>query len=105
MKKQARLIVTVILLASVFTAACSSTPHQESAGEFLDNSLITAKVKSRLIDDQITGGFSISVHTYKGVVRLTGTVRSEKERQYAASIASGVTGVRGVDNQLVISAE
>jgi osmotically-inducible protein OsmY len=99
------LVVVVILLASIFLQACGATPSRESTGEFLDSSLITAKVKTKLIDDRITGGFHISVYTFKGVVRLSGTVNSDYEKNYAAEIASSVDGVKSVDNKLLVRVE
>jgi osmotically-inducible protein OsmY len=98
-------IAVIILLLATNLAACSSTPSRESTGEFFDSSLITAKVKTKLINDRITGGFGIKVSTYKGVVYLRGYVNSEYEKKYAAQIASSVDGVKGIENTLVVRAE
>ena len=102
MKRKTPATLIAIFLFSTSLIACSSTPTQESTGEFLDSSLITAKVKTRLIDDRITGGFQISVSTYKGVVMLNGIVNSELEKNTATRIASSVAGVKRVDNKLII---
>lgn len=99
------LIAIIILLLATNLAGCSSTPSRENTGEFFDNSLITAKVKTKLINDRITGGFSIRVNTYKGVVYLRGYVNSEYEKEMATHIASSVDGVQGVKNTLVVRAE
>jgi osmotically-inducible protein OsmY len=96
--------IVVILLLATNLVACSSTPHRESTGEFFDSSLITAKVKARLINDEITGGFRIKVSTYKGVVRLKGYVNSEYEKKHAALIARSVDGVKNIENTLVVRA-
>ncbi len=93
-------VITVILASGL--SACSSAPNQESTGEFFDSSLITAKVKARLIDDRITGGFRIKVSTRKGVVSLSGYVNSIFEKDQATLITNGVNGVRGIENGLVI---
>jgi osmotically-inducible protein OsmY len=103
--KARNLLIIIVLLHGLVLAACSATPTQESTGEFLDSSLITARVKTRLIDDRITGGFRISVYTFKGVVRLTGVVNSDYERDYATRLAMDVDGVKEVDNKLVVRAE
>lgn len=97
--------LTAIILSLALGAnltGCSSTPHRESAGEFFDSSLITAKVKAKLIDDKITGGFRIKVSTYKGVVYLLGYVNSDYEKKHASTIVSSVDGVKGVENSLVV---
>lgn len=94
------LICSLVITISI--AGCSSTPHRESAGEFFDSSLITAKVKAKLIDDKITGGFRIKVSTYKGVVYLMGYVNSEYEKKHAATIVTSVEGVKGIENSLVV---
>lgn len=99
--------LTTILLSLVLVvglAGCSSTPSRESTGEFFDSSLITAKVKAKLIDDRITGGFRIKVSTFKGVVYLIGFVNSEYEKNHATTIANSVSGVKGVKNSLVVRA-
>ena len=96
-------IISLVFAASL--AGCSSTPYRESTGEFFDSSLITAKVKSKLIDDRITGGFSIKVSTYKGVVYLIGYVNSDHEKNHAATIVSKIDGVKGIENSLVVRAD
>lgn len=64
------------------------------AGAYLSDSAITAKVKTALISNKLSG---ISVTTELGVVALSGFVKSEELRQQATKIASNVDGVRGVD--------
>jgi len=98
------LLTTIIisLLLATGLSGCSSTPYRESTGEFFDSSLITAKIKAKLVDDKITGGFSIKVSTYKGVVYLTGFVDSDAEKAQATTIANSVSGVLGIENGLVV---
>lgn len=91
-----------ILLIAVAVSGCSAAPHRESAGEFFDSSLITAKIKTRLIDDRTTNGFQIRVNTFKGVVFLTGYVESEYEKNHATRIVRSVDGVKQVNNNLII---
>jgi len=102
MKFFANLSRLAVLTAFLLLTACSSTPNQESTGEFFDSSVITAKVKARLIDDPLTGGFRIKVNTHKGTVELTGTVYTVEEKARAGKIAASVEGVQQVSNQLLV---
>ena len=80
--------------------ACASTSKQEGAGEYVDDSVITTKVKSLLAADDFLKSFEISVETYKGTVQLSGFVDSQKAVDKAGEIASGVKGVKSVKNNL-----
>lgn len=79
----------------------SSSP-QKNLEAFLDDSTVTAKVKTALIKDVGLKGITISVQTYKGQVILSGFVDSEQQLQRAVEIASGISGVRSVKNSLVV---
>ena len=80
--------------------ACDSTSKQEGAGEFIDDSVITTKVKALLTEDDFLKSFQISVETYKGTVQLSGFVDSQKAVDKAGEIARGVKGVKSVKNNL-----
>jgi osmotically-inducible protein OsmY len=97
------IFVRSILFALVLgLGACASTPQSESTGEFFDSSLITAKVKSRLIDDPLTSVFRIKVNTFKGIVQLSGFVNTPVEKKRAELIAYSVGGVKQVKNSLLL---
>jgi len=71
MKKRNIVIRYLVLLMLIVTfLACESKPKQESAGEYLDDSVITTKVKSLLAADDLLKSFQISVETNKGIVQL-----------------------------------
>lgn len=91
-----------MLLFAVFLAACTSTPERESFGEYIDNSVVTTSVKSKLFSDPLVKGFEISVETYKGVVQLSGFVSTLEEKQQAEKLARQVNGVRAVKNNIII---
>jgi osmotically-inducible protein OsmY len=91
-----------IMTLIVGFAACASTSKQESAGEFVDDSVITTKVKSQLGADDFLKSFEISVETYKGIVQLSGFVDSQKAIDRAAEIVRGVNGVKSLKNSLVV---
>jgi hyperosmotically inducible protein len=82
--------------------ACASTSKQEGAGEYVDDSVITTKVKSQLGADDFLKSFEISVETYKGIVQLSGFVDSQKAVDRAGEIARGVSGVKSVKNSLIV---
>jgi hyperosmotically inducible periplasmic protein len=81
---------------------CASTRTQESTGEYIDDTTITTKVKSKLLLAKDTTGTAISVETFKGIVQLSGFVKSDQERQRAGEIAKSVAGVRRVENKISI---
>lgn len=95
-----RITLLALLLA---LSACSTPPQEEDTGEFFDSSLITAKVKMKLFDDPLTGGFHIKVNTSKGVVQLSGFVNTAEAKQRAEMIASSIDGVKKVENTLLVT--
>ena len=90
----------VILMLIATFVACASTPKQESTGEYVDDSVITTKVKSLLAGDDFLKSFQIGVETYKGVVQLSGFVDSQKAIDKAVEITRSVSGVKSVKNNL-----
>ena len=103
-KKNIFAFVSYLVILMMFSAfvACASTRKQESVGEYVDNSVITAKVKAQLADDEFLKSFQISVVTYKDTVQLSGFVDSQNALEKAGQIASGVDGVKAVKNNLIV---
>ncbi len=98
-------ILLLCLMPLVLTTAfvgCSSTKTQESTGEYVDDSVITTKVKSALAGDDFLKSFQISVETYKGVVQLSGFVNTQAAIDRARDLAKGVKGVKSVKNDLIL---
>jgi osmotically-inducible protein OsmY len=92
-----------VLLTLIGTlAACASTRTQESTGEYVDDSVITTKVKSLLAGDDFLKSFQIGVETYKGIVQLSGFVNAKETADKAVQIASSVKGVKSVKNDLIV---
>jgi osmotically-inducible protein OsmY len=91
-----------MLLLIVGLAACASTTKQSSVGEYVDDTVITTKVKSLLAADDFLKSFRISVETYKNVVQLSGFVNSQEAVNKAAEIAGSVQGVASVKNDLIV---
>jgi hyperosmotically inducible protein len=95
--------MAVILGVLAVASACSSTRTQESAGEAIDDSVLTSKVKVALIDDPVTKAGQINVETYRGVVQLGGFVDNSEQKEQATKVARSVTGVKEVRNDLRVS--
>lgn len=72
------------------------------AGQYLDDSMITAKVKAALVKDMQLKGLSVSVETHKGTVLLSGFVNDRAQVQRALEIAAGIEGVTRVRNSLAV---
>jgi osmotically-inducible protein OsmY len=92
------LILAAVMLTSV--VGCASTPTHDSTGQYVDDSVITTKVKSQILDDLTLKGFEIKVETFKGVVQLSGFVSSQVNIDAAVAVARNVKGVHGVTNSL-----
>jgi len=75
---------------------------QQTAGEEVDDAVVTAKVKARLVDDAVTKAYQINVETFKGTVQLSGSVDSEEARLRAGELAKNVGGVKDVKNSLQV---
>ena len=95
-----RFLVLLMLIAAF--AACAATRTHESTGEYVDDSVITTKVKSLLAQDDFLKSFQISVETYKGTVQLSGFVNSQQAVDKAGQIARSVKGVDSVKNNLIV---
>jgi osmotically-inducible protein OsmY len=94
-------ILICIGLVAVFVG-CASTRTQQSAGEKVDDSVITTKVKAAILDEPTLKVFQINVETFKGEVQLSGFVDNAQSVKKAGEVARGVKGVRSVKNSLIV---
>lgn len=85
-----------------FLAGCAATMKRESTGEYIDDSVLTTKVKAGILNDPMLKVFQINVESYKGVVQLSGFVDSVKASDRAVEVASSVKGVQSVKNNLAL---
>ena len=92
--------VLTILLASAL--GCGSTATTEGTGEYVDDSVITTKVKAAIFNDSTLKVSEINVETFKGVVQLSGFVRSQADIDKAVQVARGVAGVKSARNDMRI---
>lgn len=91
------------LLAAVALASligCASSTKKESTGEYIDDSLITTRVKTAVLNEPTLKSSEINVETFKGVVQLSGFVNSQADIQKAADVAGNVKGVVSVRNDM-----
>jgi len=86
----------VLMLMATFVYAAEST------GEYVDDSVITTKVKALLAEDAFLKSFKIGVKTQKGTVRLSGSVASQDAVDKAVEITRSVKGVKSVKNKLIV---
>jgi osmotically-inducible protein OsmY len=104
--KQLNKYVSAVFLATAVTftlasvGGCSSTPTKEGTGQYIDDSVITAKVKAALIENDLTKATEINVETFKGIVQLSGFVSSQASANKAVELARNVGGVKGVTNDM-----
>jgi hyperosmotically inducible protein len=99
-KKLSALLVALMLSGMV--AGCSSTPTQQSTGEAIDDGVVTAKVKAKLIEDPVTKAHRINVETFKGTVQLSGFVETEQARSRALQLAKETAGVKNVKDAMEV---
>ena len=102
MKKSNIVIRCFVLLMLITLVGCASTRTRESTGEYVDDSVITTKIKALLAEDDFVRSFQIGVETYKGTVQLSGFVNSRQAVDKAGQIARSVKGVHSVRNSLIV---
>lgn len=83
----------------------AAVADERTVGEAIDDASITASIKTKLIEDQLTEGFDINVTTKNGVVSLKGGADSQAAKDAATRIAQSTKGVTRVDNQIVVAPE
>ena len=90
--------ICAVLLASVL--GCAGTPTQEGTGEYIDDTVITTKVKAAIFNEPTLKSAEINVETFKGTVQLSGFVNSRADINKAVEVARGVKGVTSVKNDM-----
>jgi hyperosmotically inducible protein len=102
--KQLGKYFTVLLLALplVTVVGCASSQKQEGTGEYVDDSVLTSKVKAAIFSESTLKSAEINVETFKGTVQLSGFVSSEAAANKAVEVARAVKGVKSVKNDMRI---
>ena len=102
MKITTTLMAVAIVLTLATTAGCAVSRGQQTAGAYIDDTAITATVKSRMLESEEVAGTSITVETLNGTVMLSGFAKGDHEKAAAGSIASKVDGVKSVKNEITV---
>ena len=103
MVKVQRSVGMLILLGLALSfIGCAATQKHESTGQYVDDSVITSKVKANIFDDPALKTLQINVKTFKGIVQLSGFVDSTQSVTKAGQMATSVDGVKSVANDLIV---
>lgn len=97
---RSRLATCTLTLCALALAACASTAHQEGTSEYVDDTVITTKVKAAVLNDPKLKSAEINVETFKGKVQLSGFVSSQADINEAVGVARSVKGVVSVTNSM-----
>lgn len=104
--KQFKMIVALLLaLGFAGMLGCASTSSKEGTGEYIDDTVITTKVKAAILNEETLKSAEVNVETFKGVVQLSGFVNSEADIAKAAQVAREVKGVTSVKNDMRLKAK
>ncbi len=94
-------LLSLFAIAAVFfMMGCASTPREEGTGEYIDDTVITAKVKASIFEAPELKSAEINVETFKGIVQLSGFVSSQANINRAVEVARGIRGVKSVKNDM-----
>jgi osmotically-inducible protein OsmY len=101
MKNLIKFLSAFFITVTLITAAgCASTKTSEGTGEYVDDSVITSKVKAAIVHEPTLSSAEINVETFKGVVQLSGFVNSSTDITKAVAVARSVGGVKSVKNDM-----
>ena len=101
MKQLIKYFSALFLAATlVSVVGCASTSTQEGTGEYVDDSVITAKVKAAILNEPTLKIAEINVETFKGVVQLSGFVSSHAAENKAIALTRAIPGVKSVRNDM-----
>ena len=102
MKTFQRAISMLSIVAVAGIIGCASTAKSESTGQYVDDSALTAKVKTAIFEQPTLKSAEINVETFKGVVQLSGFVSSQENVNTAMATAKSVHGVTSVKNDMPV---
>jgi len=93
---------TAAIAAETAPAPAETTAKKESTGEYIDDAVITSKIKAAILKDSTLKATEINVETYKGIVQLSGFLKSRADINQAVKLARSVKGVKSVKNDMMV---
>ncbi|HSB25736.1 MAG TPA: BON domain-containing protein [Burkholderiaceae bacterium] len=96
------LAATAAAIALIVMPGCAVTRGQETTGAYVNDSAITAAVKTKFVENKVVDASAISVETLNGTVMLSGFAKNETEKATAESLTWKVDGVKAVKNQIAV---
>lgn len=100
MKHLKRISAFFAAVALATMLGCVSSPGKETPGQYVDDAVITTKVKTAIFNEPSLKSAEINVETFKGVVQLSGFVSSRSNMLTAVNVARGVSGVTSVRDDM-----
>ena len=97
-----RLCAFLLTVLMAFSLGCASMPKQEGTGKYVDDTVLTTKVRAAVFNEPTLKSAEINIETFKGVVQLSGFVRSQADANKAVEVARGVKGVNSAKNDMRI---
>ncbi|AAM85610.1 lipoprotein [Yersinia pestis] len=92
----------IAIIMAMAVSACAPTAKSEGTGGYLDDTVVTTKVKAALLGEKNLKSTEINVETFKGRVQLSGFVSSSQDANRAVQVTRSVPGVKSVSNQMLI---
>jgi len=101
MKHPLNIFSTIFLALALLSAnGCASNAKQEGTGEYVDDAVISTRVRAQLLNEPGLSSNQINVETFKGVVQLSGFVKNKADIAKSVQIANGTPGVKSVKNDI-----
>ena len=100
MKLNKSISAVFLAVALATTLGCASTSTKEGAGEYVDDTIVTSKVKAAIFNEPSLKSAEINVETFKGAVQLSGFVKYQADINKAVEITRSVKGVNSVKNDM-----
>ena len=97
-----RISAFVAAATMMFMLGCASTAKHEGTGQYVDDSVITTKIKAKILEEPGLKSAEINVEPFKGVVQMSGFVKSQADINKAAELARSVHGVVSVKNDMLV---
>lgn len=95
-------LVLAAVLATTSVLSSAATAPKQGTGEYIDDTVVTTKVKAAVFNEPTLKSTEINVETFKGMVQLSGFVRSETDIKKAIEVTSAIKGVTAVTSVMTV---